>query len=332
MNGAAPTLAPMMCGSAAAPPDLEGWVCEPKWDGVRTVLAIDASGLVAKSRNGNDVTAAYPELAGLAAIGGRRSLVLDSEVITLDAGGRPSFERLQRRMHVRRPSQELVTSVPVHIICFDVLWIDGEDLCALPLTERRTRLEELAAQEAAIELCPRLPDGCTPDELLDACRASGMEGFVAKRVESPYLPGKRSPAWTKVKAVRRREVVVGGWQEGEHGRAGRIGSLAIGWVDPDHAAAWPDGACLRWAGQVGSGFTDLLLDQVGAVMTRYARDDPPFLDAPRGAKIHWVDPVLVVEVQFTEVTTAGTLRHPVLKGTRPDLDAAQVGPGEGLGP
>jgi bifunctional non-homologous end joining protein LigD len=322
----------MLCGSSTAPPDLDGWVCEPKWDGIRAILAIDGTGLVARSRNGNDVTGAYPELHGLARIGERRSVVLDGEVITLDASGRPSFERLQRRMHVRRPSPELVASVPVHIICFDLLWADDEDLCALPLSQRRERLEELAGRESAIELCPRLPGDCTPHELLDACRASGMEGFVAKRVESPYLPGKRSPAWTKVKAVRRREVVVGGWQEGEHGRSGRIGSLAIGWVDPAQADRWPEGPCLRWAGQVGSGFTDLLLDQVGAVMKRYGRDTSPFLDPPRGARIHWVDPVLVVEVQFTEVTTAGTLRHPVLKGTRPDLHAAQVGPGEGLGP
>ena len=127
--------------------------------------------------------------------------------------------------------------MPVHIICFDLLWIDGEDLCALPLAARRARLEESPPPRPAIELCPRLPEAARPTELLDACRASGMEGFVAKRAESPYLPGKRSPAWAKVKAVRRRELVVGGWQEGEHGRAGRIGSLAIGWVDPEHADA-----------------------------------------------------------------------------------------------
>jgi bifunctional non-homologous end joining protein LigD len=332
VTGRAPEIAPMTCGATTAPPDLDGWVCEPKWDGVRAVLAVDGSGVTARSRNANDVTGAYPELAPIGAIGGRRSVVLDSEVITLDARGRPSFERLQRRMHVRRPSAELVAEVPVHVVCFDLLWADGVDLCPLPLAERRVRLEALAQDEPALRLSPRLPDDLTAEELLDACRSSGMEGFVAKREDSPYLAGRRSPAWAKVKAVHRREVVVGGWMEGEGGRAGRIGSLAVGWVDPAHADAWPDGPCLRWAGQVGSGLSELLLQQLHPVAQGFGRDASPFLDAPKGAKIHWMAPVLVVEVQFTEVTSAGTFRHPVLKGTRPDLDASQVGPGEGLGP
>lgn len=322
----------MLCGAGPVPPDLDGWVCEPKWDGVRAVVAADGEGVTARSRNANDVTAAYPELERLGDLGRRHPVVLDAEVVTLDDKGRPSFERLQRRMHVRRPAAELVAEVPVRLVCFDLLWCDGESLCDRPLHERRARLEQLAAHAGGrLELSPRLPEDCTAEELLTACRDAGMEGFVAKRADSPYLPGRRSPAWVKAKAVRRRELVVGGWMEGGGGRSGRIGSLAVGWVDPAHADGWPDEPCLRWAGQVGSGFTEVLLLQVGAVMRRYARDDPPFLDPPRGAKVHWVDPVLVVEVQFSEVTQGGTLRHPVLKGTRPDLQAGEVGPGEGLG-
>lgn len=317
----------MLCGTGELPASLDGWQLEPKWDGIRAIVTCDGERLAITSRLGNDVTAAYPELAGLPARLGA-SAVLDGEIVTLDAAGRPSFERLQRRMHVRRPPAELVAEVPVHLVAFDVLWHDGELLVALPQSERRQRLEALGTAVSATALLTA-DDGAAA--LLADCKAIGFEGFVAKKADAAYSPGRRSPCWLKAKAVSRRELVVGGWEEGGGGRSGRIGSLAVGWVDPAHRDAWPDGPCLRWAGQVGSGLNEPLLRQLQPVVERFAVAASPFLDAPRVPHVRWVQPLLVVEVAFREVTLAGTLRHPVLKGLRSDLAPADVGPGEGLG-
>ena len=317
----------MLCGSGPLPASLDGWQLEPKWDGVRAIVMCHQGRVSVTSRLGNDVTAAYPELAGLPARLGVDA-VLDGEIVTLDAAGRPSFERLQRRMHVRRPPPELVAEVPALLVAFDLLWLGGELLVPLPQATRRSRLEALGA---AVTTTPLLPAEDDPEALLDDCKAIGFEGFVAKRQDAAYSPGRRSACWTKVKAVCRRELVVGGWEEGDGGRRGRIGSLAVGWVDPRHRASWPDGPCLRWAGQVGSGLGEALLAQLQPVVERFAIPASPFLDAPRVPHVRFVQPLLVVEVAYREVTAAGTLRHPVLKGLRSDLAAADVGPGEGLG-
>ncbi|HEV8114612.1 MAG TPA: hypothetical protein VGP53_00125 [Acidimicrobiales bacterium] len=317
----------MLCGTGELPSCLDDWQLEPKWDGIRAIVASDGTRLVISSRLGNDVTAAYPELADLPARLGAPA-VLDGEIVALDPAGRPSFERLQRRMHVRHPPPELVAGVPVHLVAFDLLWHDGELLVPLPQTARRRRLEALGT---AVTTTPLLDGDEGPEALLVDCQAVGFEGFVAKRRDAPYSPGRRSPCWLKAKAVCRRELVVGGWEEGEGSRTSRIGSLAVGWVDPRHRVAWPDGPCLRWAGQVGSGLSGALLDQLQPVMDRFALPTSPFLDAPRVPRVRFVQPLLVVEVAFREVTSSGTLRHPVLKGLRSDLAAADVGPGEGFG-
>ena len=318
----------MLCGSGPLPRSLDGWCLEPKWDGVRVIATCHDGRLTLTSRLGNDVTAAYPELLPLATRLGA-SAVLDGEVVTLDQRGRPSFERLQRRMHVRRPTAELLAEVPVAFVAFDLLWHEGQLLVSLPQRERRRRLEAVAGDTVTVTPLLSADDG--PDALLADCKAIGFEGFVAKQQDAPYTPGRRSPCWLKAKAVCRRELVVGGWEEGEGSRTGRIGSLAVGWVDPAAAAGWPDQPCLRWAGQVGSGLTETLLQQLQPVVQRFAVPASPFLDAPRVPHVRWLQPVLVVEVAYREVTAAGTLRHPVLKGVRTDVAPATVGPGEGLG-
>lgn len=317
----------MLCGTGALPSSLSGWQLEPKWDGVRAIVTCHGGRVSITSRLGNDVTAAYPELAGTALRLGP-SAVLDGELITMDDAGRPSFERLQRRMHVRRPPADLVAEIPVVLVTFDLLWLDGELLVPLAQADRRRRLETLADR---LTVSPVLAADDDPDALLAGCQAIGLEGFVAKKRNSSYTPGRRSPCWLKVKAVCRRDLVVGGWEAGSGGRTGRIGSLAVGWVDPRHAAAWPDGPCLRWAGQVGSGLSGALLAQLQPVVERFAVPASPFLDAPRLPHVRWIQPLLVVEVAFREVTAAGTLRHPVLKGLRSDVPPVEVGPGEGLG-
>lgn len=317
----------MLCGHGEIPSSLDGWCLEPKWDGIRAVATVHDGGLTLMSRLGNEVTGAYPELLPIAAHLGHEA-VLDGEVVTLDDGGKPSFERLQRRMHVRQPTVKLMHEVPVVFVAFDVLWLDGQLLVPLPQCERRRRLEDLAG---AITVTPLLSADDGPEALLADCKAIGFEGFVAKQQDAPYTPGRRSPCWLKAKAICRRELVVGGWEPGEGGRTGRIGSLAIGWVDPSHADAWPDGRCLRWAGQVGSGLNEAMLQQLQPVVERFAVQSSPFLDAPRVPLVRWIQPLLVVEVAYREVTAAGTARHPVMKGIRTDIHPQSVGPGEGFG-
>ncbi|MEN3313960.1 MAG: bifunctional non-ous end joining protein LigD [Acidimicrobiaceae bacterium] len=318
-----PVIAPMLTGSIGTPENHEGWLFEPKWDGVRAVARVWGGRVSISSRLGNDVTAGYPELAELGAALGDRAVVLDGEIITFDENGRPSFERLQRRMHVRRPAPALVADVPALFVVFDVLWLDGQYVTDEAFVDRRRRLEELALTGPSWQTSPLLPDAAD-DELVAACRNVGLEGYMGKQASSIYAIGKRSKAWTKVKCVGRREFVVGGWSEGGGGRSGQIGSLAIGWVDPDAPVPPGHPFALRYVGQVGSGLSDLLLQKLSAQFEELATETSPFANTP-GAPLHYVRPTVVVEVMFNEVTVAGVLRQPSLKGLRDDVDPATVG-------
>lgn len=318
-----PVLAPMLAGGATPPRDLTGHQLEPKWDGVRVIVTVAGGTVRLTSRNARDVTSHYPELAGLpglAAALGDRPAVLDGEVVTFDDRGRPSFQRLQRRMHVRAPAADLVREVPVEGIVFDVLWLDGELLTALPTRERRRILEELGIDTPPWRITPLLPPAPT-DELLRACREVGMEGYMIKRADAPYLPGRRSPAWVKLKCVERRELVVGGWVPGQKGRRGSIGSLAVGLYGLDPHTGRTDGR-LHFAGAVGSGLTEDWIRQLSEVFERTATDENPFVERLEG--VRFVQPVLVAEVGYSQVTDGGTLRHPTLQGFRTDLDPAAV--------
>ncbi|HEV2810325.1 MAG TPA: non-homologous end-joining DNA ligase [Acidimicrobiales bacterium] len=321
--GAPPVLAPMLAGSTGMPQDTTGWLFEPKWDGVRVIARVWEGQVTLASRRGNDVTAGYPELAPLGLALDGRAAVLDGEIVAFDDRGRPSFERLQRRMHVRHPGRSLMADVPVLYVVFDLLWLDGRLLTGEPLTERRRELETLDPKGPSWQTSPQLPEP-PDDDMLAACRQVGLEGYLGKLASAGYSPGKRSKAWTKVKCVRRREFVVGGWSEGSGSRSGHVGSLAVGWVDPDAPA--PEGLPfgLRYAGQVGSGLNELLLRHLRSAFDDSASATSPFVPAPP-ARLHFVRPELVVEVMFNEVTTAGLLRQPSIKGLRNDIDPATVG-------
>jgi bifunctional non-homologous end joining protein LigD len=310
-------LSPMLATSGPLPGDDGRWSYEVKWDGVRTLVAVDGGRATLTSRNGNDVTAAYPELRGLGGALGATTALLDGEVVAFDPAGRPDFGRLQSRMHARRPSPALVRDTPVTLLLFDVLHLDGRSLLDRPYDERRAALEALPLSGESWQVPPAFPgDG---EAVLAATRQQGMEGVVAKRRDSRYEPGRRSDCWVKVKHVRRTSVVVVGWKPGEGGRAGRIGSLLL---------ALPAEGGFRYAGHVGTGFSAATLRLVGDRLAPLRRETPPLPDVPRqhARTAVWVEPVLVCDVEYTEWTRDGRLRHPSFKGLRDDLSAQDVVP------
>ncbi|MGH9188950.1 MAG: ATP-dependent DNA ligase [Acidimicrobiales bacterium] len=319
-----PTLLPMLAGGVGMPRDPTAWLYEPKWDGIRAMVTVSAHNLTVANRRGGDVTAGYPEMAPMAAALAGHAAVLDGEVVTFDGEGRPSFQRLQRRMHVRNPPARLVAEVPVAFVAFDLLWLDGELLVGQPQAQRRRLLEALDLRGPAWSTTPLLADA--PDrDTLDACRAAGLEGYMAKRRDAPYQPGRRSPAWSKIKCVRRREFVVGGWSPGQAGRTGSIGSLALGAYDvsPEDAAAAGRPARLGYVGLAGSGLSEELIGVLTTAFARIGRPDSPFA-GPVDPGLRFVEPLLVADVAYTEVTESGTLRQPSLKGLRADVDPRRV--------
>ena len=301
---------PMLARTGELPPDDGRWAYEIKWDGVRAIGYVDGGRLRLASRNGRDITPRYPELRELGRALAGRQAVLDGEVVAFDAEGRPSFQRLQSRMHltsehaVRRLSQ----SEPVAYIIFDLLWLDGHSLMALPYAERRERLLALGLNGPTWQTpASHIGDGAA---LLAAARARGLEGIVGKRLDCPYAAGRRSTGWVKVKNVREIDVVVGGWLEGEGRRNGRLGALVVGFYE--------DGE-LRYAGRVGSGFDEAELSRVGALLAPLARETSPFTGRQPPRETHFVEPRLIARVAYGEWTQARTLRHPVYKGLRDDV-------------
>jgi bifunctional non-homologous end joining protein LigD len=306
-----------MLATAGPLPKGAGWAFEFKWDGVRSIVSVD-DGVRAMSRNDRDVSGSYPELEMLLDIAGGRRLVLDGEIVAIDKAGHPDFGLLQQRMHVQRPTSSLLRQTPVSFFAFDLLEDDGESLIAAPYAERRDRLESLELpRPPTIDVPPSFRD-VDGEDLLAVATAQGLEGVVAKRLSSRYLPGRRSSDWVKVPIWKTMEAVVGGWQPGEGGRQGAIGSLLLGAYDDDR---------LTYIGHVGSGFSEAVLRQLGETLAPLARDDSPFAnEVPRllARKARWVEPSLVGEVMFRTWTHDGRLRHSTWRGLRPDKDAAEV--------
>ncbi len=283
-----------------------GWAFEVKWDGVRAIADTTGPALRLWSRAEREVTAAYPELAGLAEL---PDTVLDGEVVAMDAGI-PSFPAIAERMHVRDPRRaaELARVRPVTYLVFDALRVAGVDLATRPYDERRAALEALVLPEH-VALSPVYTDG---DELWSVTAAHGLEGVVAKRRASPYRPGARSPDW--VKAAHRHHVaaLVGGWRDETSG-SGRLGALLLGARDATGA--------LRYLGRAGSGLTGTLARRLHDEVVPLAAATSPFDDeVPRvdARGTHWCAPTLVVQVRYLTRTPQGRLRQPVVLGVRDD--------------
>lgn len=309
-------LVPMLAKLAKLPAAEEGWAAEVKWDGVRALAYCREEALWLETRNLNDVTAQYPEVQGLAAQLGGRDAVLDGELVAFDAAGRPSFGRLQQRMHLldERLVAARAAEYPVTYVLFDLLYFDGHSLLGEPYRRRRELLEALELAGPSWQT-PGYSTGRLPD-LLASTAAQGLEGLVLKRLDSAYAPGKRNGNWIKVKNVGRQEFVIGGWEEGEGRRAGRLGSIVLGWFDA--------GGALRYAGKVGTGFSDRDLDELRQRLAPLARARNPFA-AGRGPRAaHWVEPELVCEVEYRELTDDGLVRHGAFKGLREDKPAREV--------
>ena len=306
---------PMLARTGELPVDDHKWAYEIKWDGVRGIAYADGGRLRLEARSGRDITPRYPELRELGRALAGRQAVLDGEVVAFDADGRPSFQKLQGRMHltsehaVRRLSQ----SDPVHYVIFDVLWLDGHSLMALPYTERRERLVELGLNGPTWRTpANHVGDGAA---MLQASQAQGLEGIIAKRLDCPYTPGRRSPTWVKVKNVRETDVVVGGWLPGEGKRSGRLGALLVGFYE--------DGE-LKYAGRVGTGFDEAELARLGRLLGDLERDSTPFAGRQPPREARFVEPVLIAHVGYGEWTQTRTLRHPRYLGLRDDIDPETV--------
>jgi bifunctional non-homologous end joining protein LigD len=309
----------MLAVSGSLPPDDEHWAFEIKWDGVRTVLFVEGGRVRAQSRNDLDVTTAFPELADVGKFLGMTTCVLDGEVVALGEDGRPSFARLQHRMHVsnQREAKRRATADPVSFVAFDLLYIDGRMITDDTYDERRARLEALHLAGETFTTTETFRDVPGRD-ILDAATANGLEGVVAKRRDSPYRPGRRSPDWVKVKSFRTQEVVIGGWTEGRGERDGSLGALLLG---------IPSDEGLRYVGKVGTGFSERarreLLADLGPLSVTHSPFDAP-LPARETANAHFVRPALVGEVAYGEWTPAGRLRHPTWRGLRPDKKPKEV--------
>jgi len=313
----------MLAGGNGVPADRQAYLLEPKLDGQRVIAHVEPAGVVLTNRRGGEITGTFPELAGMAPALAPHAAVLDGEVVTFNEKGQTSFQRLQRRMHITKPPPGLLAETPVSFVAFDVLWLDGELLVDRPQLERRRVLDSLGLKGRAWQTAPVLD--ATPEELLDACRHLGLEGFMAKRLDAPYQPGRRSPAWSKVKCGRRRELVVGGWSTGHGSREDSIGSLALGCYDvtPEEAERRDRPQQLFYVGQAGSGLNEETIGQLKHLFAQIAIPSSPFTNPPR-ARLHWAQPLLVIEVAYTEVTETGTLRQPSIKGLRTDVIAAEV--------
>lgn len=311
-----PELSPMLAEAGGKPFDDPAWRFEPKMDGIRTLAYVATDATTLKSRTGRDQTLQYPELANLAQYVNALGAVLDGEVVALEEGGRPSFERLQSRINIRgtREIERMKRQVPVTIYLFDVLWLDGADLTKRPLEDRRQILEEIVTETGPVKITYYV-DG-EGLKFFEAAKGLGIEGIIAKKLGSTYLPGRRSKEWRKIKILNSQDCVVLGWTSGAGSRSRTFGALLLGAYR---------GSDLIWIGQVGTGFTDAGLAELTGRLEELETDAPPIDDAAlaktKGAR--WVEPSLVCEVSYLEMTKAGKLRAPSFKRLREDKAPAE---------
>jgi bifunctional non-homologous end joining protein LigD len=299
-------LEPMLATLADHPFSDPHWLFEIKWDGVRALAWIDDGALTLRARSGADITGRYPELASLPTALSMRQAVLDGEIAALDAHGRSDFERLQERMHVRAPAENLISRVPVVFFAFDLLYCDGYDLRRSPLIERKQLLQRLLHTSERFRFSDhQLQHG---KELFELARDTGLEGIVAKRLDSPYV-SERSMSWVKLKVTKSLDAVIGGWTA-PRTTAIPLGALLLGLYRRKK---------LRFIGHVGTGFDGKKLEELSGKLKELASSSCPFDAVPEtNGNPSWVSPDLVARVKFSGWTQENALRHPVFIALRED--------------
>jgi bifunctional non-homologous end joining protein LigD len=305
-----PTLSPMLAQiGTGTPPSGPEWLYEIKWDGVRAICYIQNGRVRMVSRNGNTMERQYPELSILPHHIRATTAILDGEIAVLNDRGLPSFELLQSRINVAEASAiaTLSRNLPVVIFLFDLLYLDGRDLRGEPLIERKRLLKEILQPTEVIRYSEHFPGAGA--ELLEAAKAQGLEGVIAKRASSFY-ESRRTSDWIKFKLTTSAEFVLCGMIKGEREP---FGALALG--------IYAHGK-LKWAGNVGTGFDRKKMDAIHAYLAPLATEKCPLepeKDLPKKGVV-WTRPELVCEVRFSNVTEDGKLRAPVWIGLRPDID------------
>jgi bifunctional non-homologous end joining protein LigD len=320
---APPEIQPMLATLTRDIPEGDGWTFEPKYDGIRVIALATPDGVALITRNGNDKTLQFPEIADAVqrlAKARKEPIILDGEIVALEKGEAARFQALQSRMHVTSQIaiQEHVKNTPVACIVFDLLLEGDEGLLGLSWRERRRRLEKVIAGRGVDRERLRLGETSSGDgaEMLEHARRQGWEGIIAKRVDAPYRPGTRTRDWLKIKVEHRQEFVIGGWTEPRNSRE-LIGAILLGYYD--------DKGNLVYAGHTGGGFTRAALRDMHMRLAPLERDSPPFSTKPRtNERAHWVEPKVIAEVKFSEWTNDGKLRQPIFVGVRDDKDPREI--------
>ncbi|MGX1696731.1 non-homologous end-joining DNA ligase [Microbacterium keratanolyticum] len=313
-----PGLARSLGSSGAGAPSHPSRWAEIKWDGIRAIGTWRHGRFRLFARSGIEITDRYPELTadGAPHLSAQEAIV-DGEIVALDATGRPSFALLQNRMHLTsaREIEREVVRTPIRYHLFDLMHLDGHDITALPLRDRRELLERVSEDADARVVVPPVFEDV--DAALEISAELGLEGIVVKDAASRYRPGERSASWLKLAHTRTQEVVIGGIRPGQGDRTGRIGSLLLG---------VPDSEGLRYVGRVGTGFTDRMLRDLAAQLGPLASERPGLVGVPPldASDAQWVEPVLVAEVEFANWTPGGHLRHPRWRGLRPDKGVDEI--------
>jgi bifunctional non-homologous end joining protein LigD len=306
-----PDFSPMLATPAEKPFSREGWFFELKYDGVRARVTVTPDKITVTGRSGRDETARYPEAQKLRPHLKARSAVLDTEIVALDKSGQASFERLQQRINISGPGDiaAAAKAVPATLVCFDILWLDGKDLTKLPLRIRKKTLRDVIVDGGPLLFADHVEK--EGEAFFEAVSKRGVEGMIGKSADSTYQSGKRSRDWLKFKAWRSQSCVICGYTAGKGRRMQDLGALVLGVYE---------GKKLRWCGQVGTGFDAATLRNLKKQLDGIVREKSPIDPVPVTKEpVTWVEPKLVCEVRYSEVTSSGMLRHPAFLGLRTDV-------------